>query len=200
MLAKQKCPVPRGQRGGPGDDRTHTGSYPIGELQGNGESFAAAWIDAVERFASALWNALAFDQARTIAAIIRKAIDADLRLDASDFPTPQHWNIVAILCGCAERRIRPTPAAIIGAARSAKLELPTGGGDPKAEVQVLLWRESSAALLLHHGRELQRFSRRASRVRRLWRVLSNTIDVTTERRDSGVTPIIVRRSARRLSA
>jgi hypothetical protein len=200
MAPTKKCPAPRRQRG-PGENWKHDRSYPgPADLQARGERFAAAWRRAAECFTSCFFHALAdAPHGPEVAAVLAEARRVDLRLGPEHFPSRQTWSLVAVICGFAETGTRLTPTAVLAAARAGEMALPIGGGgDELAELQTVLWRESSAALLLHHARELQRFARKARQVRRLWRVLSDTLE--NREADKRPVTILVRRSARRASA
>ncbi len=153
---------------GPGEDHKHPQSYPrAAELQSLGEQFALRWIDAAERFTCSFFRALT-DPPVT-------AIDDDLRLSPGDFPSSEFWNLVAILCGFSEHKVRPTIDAILRVAHDAGFDLPGGGGDPAAELRDVLERESSAAGLPSWARELQVCARKHRQVARLWSVLRGWI-------------------------
>ncbi len=172
----------------PGEYWNTRSSYPNAQtIQDLGEQFAERWQDAAERFTSSFFRALT-DSPVT-------AIDAGLQLYPRDFPSPEHWGLVSILCGFAERKVQPSIDGILRVAHDAGFDLPGGGGDPAAELRLILERESSAAGLPSWARELQVCARKHRQVARLWSVLRGWIEGPIGG-GSQTTPIIVRRAWR----
>jgi len=174
------------------------------ELQA-GEHFAAAWIDSARGFNSCYWHALCGGLGDAVAATLQKALDADLRLEPWHFPTPETWNLAALLCSFAEQGLRPAVSDVLTAANAAKLDITDGAGDPKAELEQVLWHDSSAAQLVFHAENVKRFGELARQLKTTWRAALNAVSryprvFHEAETDWEATPIIVRPEAWRVSA
>lgn len=197
MTAKKMAPRANAR---PEKNWKHESFYaPPSELQSLGEQFAARWIAAAERFASSFFRSLTDPPTPAVESALQAARDAHLRLSPADLPSPEHWQLVALLCAFAERRERPTIETVLAVANAARMALPGGGGDPAAELRQILECESSAAGILSWARELQECSRRDRQFKRLWRALRGWLAEPIGDEGKQATPIVVRR-ARRMSA
>ncbi len=194
---KQKSPC-RSSSAGRGERVMRRSVHPPSRIvQDLAGQFAALWLDAAERFTSALYRALTDAHVPAVRAILADAVRSDLRLGPKQFPSPEHWGLVSLLCGFSECRIRPSIGAILHAGSEAAIDLPGAGGDPSYELSTILECESSAAGLLSWARELQAYARRAVQVGRLWKRLRVYLaePISEARRPS--TPIIVRLARRK---
>lgn len=176
--------------------RRASGQLPAPDAAVLGACFARRWIDHAERFASALYWAIAFPSVSSSRDAAADARSQGLSLTPADFPSSEHWTIVALLCAFAERAVRPTAERILCAARLGGLTLPLGGGHELAELAGLLIREASAEGLSHFGVELKRLARLARQSTRLFGRLQRYMAG-----DRGVTsspvPIVSRRIYRK---
>jgi len=178
---------------GPGDNWKRRSSYPNSPtVQELGERFAERWIDSATRFSSAFYRALTDPPIAAVAEVLQAARDAKLQLEPADFPSAESWRLVSILSGFSESNIRPSIDAILRVAHDAGLDLPGGGGDPAAELRLILESESSAAGLPSWARELHECSRRRRRVDRLYHVLRDELDILrdVERRPMPVVTLV----------
>jgi len=197
MIPQQKRPRALDGDATAGKPNAQT-SYPVRrDFQSVGEQFAGRWMDASTRFASAFFRVLTDAPIPAIAKIIDALRSENAMLSPMNFPTPAHWNLTAILCGFAERRIPPTASRVLAVAESGGFELPIGGGDALAETRAILCCESSAAGIGSWIREIRACAKKHHRARRLWRVLRDSITDSATDAAPAATPIIVTRARRR---
>jgi len=189
---------------GPGRKRSHNGPYPTSaELQPAGEHFAKAWIDAAHGFLSCFFHALTDDIGERVAAMLQAARDADLWLSPAHLPTAETWNLTRVLCGLAEAGLRPAVDDVLMAARLARLDITDGAGDERAELEAVLWRDSSAALLVHHAEHVRTFGELARRLKTTWRDALTAVNAYPRifhEADREATQILVHLDGRRISA